>query len=207
MITVIEPCCYPKQLSANLEEAEGWVSNGKDEHGNEIRVKRGPQIAHFFSYSDWGTDELVPWTLGSVPGCEAVLCLVQIDVRTIYMLSDVLRRTYISDRGSGTSDYVVKHLTVVTQTSRQDAEAQRREFRAQLGKFIDEGRVTVCEDSIGFRCIAASNGKRHLVVQGSLNQCHMEPVTQMYTMTTSKQAYDMAMQMLSSKARVKKIHL
>lgn len=190
MITVIEPCCYPKQLTMNLEEAE-----------------RGPQVVHFFSYSDWGTDELVPWVLGSVPGCEAVLCLVQLDMRTVPMIADVMRRTYISDRKSGTSDYVVKHLTLITQTSRQDPDGQRRELRAQLGKFIDEGRMTVCEDTVGFRCIAASNGKRHLVVQGSLNQSHVEPTTQMYTMTTSQSAYDMAMQMLSSKGRTKKIKI
>lgn len=188
MNTVIEPCCYPKQLTANLEEAE-----------------KGGGVSHFFSYSDWCTDELVPWTLGSVPGCEAVLCLVQIDPRTIYMLSDVLRRTYVSDRTTGESSYVVKHLTIITQTPRQEPEKQRLEFRTQLGKFIDEGRVTVCEDSIGFRCIAAGNGRRHLVIQGSINQLHMEPCCQMYTMTTSEASYAQAMAMLSSKGRVKRV--
>lgn len=189
MNTVIEPCCYPKQLTHNLEEAE-----------------KGCGVSHFFSFSDWGTDELVPWTIGSVPGCEAVLCLVQIDIRTISMISDILRRTYF-DRSSGEDKYVVKHLTIITQTSRQDPDKQRREFRAQLGRFIDEDRVTVCEDIIGFRCIAASNGKRHLVIQGSLNQCHMEPCCQMYTMTTSKVAFDQAILMLVSKSRTKRISI
>lgn len=190
MNTVIEPCCYTKQLTANLYEAEN-----------------GCGVSQFFSFSDWSTDELVPWVLGSVPGGEAVLCLVQIDARTVRMLSDVLRRTYVTDRAAGTSDFLVKHLTVITQTSRTDAEAQRREFRAQLGQYIDAGRVTVCEDGIGFRCIAAGNGKRHLVVQGSLNQFHVEPCCQMYTMTTSKSAYMQAMDMLGSKARTKRIEL
>ena len=189
MNTVIEPCCYPKQLTHNLEEAE-----------------KGGGVSHFFSFSDWSTDELVPWTLSSVTGCEAVLCLVQIDPRTIYMLHELLARMYY-DRTEGEEKYVVKHLTIITQTARQEPEKQRHEFRAQLGRFIDEGRVTVCEDNIGFRCIAASNGKRHLVIQGSLNQGHMEPCCQMYTMTTSKGAYDMAMAMLGSKMRTKRIEL
>ena len=189
MIAVIEPCCYPKQLTMNLEEAE-----------------RGGGVSHFFSFSDWGTDELVPWTLSSVPGCEAVLSLVQMDPRTIYMLADILKRTY-HDRTENEEKYVVKHLTIITQTPREEPEKQRSEFRAQLGRHIDEGRVTVCEDNIGFRCITAGNGKRHLVIQGSLNQFHMEPCCQMYTMTTSKQAYDMAMEMLKSKSRTKRIEV
>ena len=189
MNAVIEPCCYPKQLTHNLEEAE-----------------KGGGVSQFFSFSDWGTDELIPWSLSSVPGCEAVLCLVQIDPRTIYMLSDILRRTYY-DRIGDEEKYVVKHLTVITQTLREEPEKQRYEFRAQLGKFIDEGRVTVCEDNIGFRCVAAGNGRRHLVIQGSLNQFHVEPCCQMFTMTTSKQAYDMVMEMLGSKSRTKKVKL
>lgn len=189
MNTVIEPCCYPKQLTHNLEETE-----------------KGGGVSHFFSFSDWSTDELIPWALSSVQGCDAVLCLVQIDPRTIYMLADVLRRTYF-DRSTNDNVYVVKHLTVITQTARQDPDKQRYEFRAQLGRFIDEGRVTVCEDNIGFRCIAASNGKRHLIIQGSLNQSHIEPCCQMYTMTTSKEAYDIAMAMLSSKCRTKKVRV
>ena len=187
MNTVIEPCCYSKQLSQNLEEAE-----------------RGAGVNHFFSFSDWSTDQLVPWVLSSTAGCEAVLCLVQIDPHTIYMLHELLARMY-HDRTENEERYVVKHLTIITQTPREEPEKQRYEFRAQLGRFIDEGRVTVCEDNIGFRCIAASNGRRHLVVQGSINQFHVEPCCQMYTMTTTKQAYEQAMEMLASKARTKRI--
>lgn len=189
MNTVIEPCCYSKQLSHNLEEAE-----------------KGGGVSHFFSFSDWSTDQLVPWILSSTAGCEAVLCLVQIDPRTIYMLSDILRRTY-HDRTENEERYVVKHLTIITQALREEPKKQRYEFRAQLGRFIDEGRVTVCEDNIGFRCLAASNGKRHLVVQGSINQFHMEPCCQMYTMTTTKQAHEQAMEMLVSKCRTKKVNV
>lgn len=188
MNTIIEPCCYAKQLTHNLEESE-----------------KGSGVFHFFSFSDWGADELVPWVLSSVPGCEASVCLVQIDFRSIYMLAEIMKRTYVSDRSSGKVDYVVKHLCVITQTSRIDPEKQRMEFRAQLGKFIDEGRLTVCEDNIGFRCITAGNGCRHIVVNGSLNQGHMEPCCQMYTMTTTKGAYIQAMEMISSKSRTRKI--
>lgn len=187
MITVIEPCCYSKQLTMNLEEAE-----------------KGGGVSHFFSYSDWSTDELVPWVLSSVPGCDAVLSLVRIDFRTIYMIGDMLSRTYF-DRNLGVDRHVVNHLTVITQTPGEDPGKQRREFRAQLGKYIDDGRVTVCEDNIGFRCISAGNGKRHIVIQGSLNQSNVVPCCQMYTMTTTKGAYLQAMEMLMSKARIKKV--
>lgn len=189
MITVIEPCCYPKQLTMNLEKAE-----------------KGSGVAHFFSFSDWGTDELVPWTLSSVPDCDAVLCLVRMDFRTIYMLQELLSRMYF-DRDANGERYVVGHLTIITQTMRDEPERQRREFRAQLGRFIDQGRVTVCEDNIGFRCIAAGNRNRHIVIQGSLNQGNMEPCCQMYTMTTTLGAYNQAMEMFGSKARIKRVDL
>lgn len=189
MNTVIEPCCYSKQLSQNLEEAE--KSGG---------------VSHFFSFSDWSTDQLIPWVLSSTAGCEAVLCLVQIDPRTIYVLSDLMARMY-HDRTENDEKYVVKHLTIITQPRRDDSEAQRQEIRTQLGRYIDQGRVTVCEDNIGFRCISASNGRRHLVIQGSINQFHLEPCCQMYTMTTTLRAYEQAMEMLASKARIKKINI
>ena len=189
MNTVIEPCCYSKQLTNNIEEAE-----------------KGGGISHFFSFSDWDTDQLIPFVMASVSGCEAVVCLVQLNVRTIYVLSEVLRRTF-HDRESGEDRYVVKHITLITQPSRTEPEKQREEIRTQLGKYIGEGRVTICEDNIGFRCVAAGNGKRHLVIQGSINQGRMEPCCQMFTMTTTKRAYDMAMDMLASKARTKRIYV
>ena len=188
MNTIIEPCCYAKQLTHNLEESE-----------------RGSGAFHFFSFSDWGADELLSWALSSVPGCDASVCFVQIDFRTVYTIADIMRRTYVSDRSSGDVDHVVRHLTLITQASRTDPDRQREEIRSQLGSFIDEGRLTVCEDNIGFRCIAAGNGKRHIVVNGSLNQGHMEPCCQMYTMTTTKAAYQQAMEMFGSKARTRKI--
>ena len=187
MNTVIEPCCYTKQLSHNLEKAES-----------------GCGVSHFFSFSDWSTDELVPWVLSSVTGCEAMLCLVQMDVRTVYMIADMLRRTY-HDRMENEEKFIVRHLTIIVQTSRTDPEEFRAELRTQLGRFIDQGRVTVCEDNIGFRCVVAGNGKRHLVIQGSINQSRVEPCCQMYTMTTSREAYDQAMEMLSSKRRTRNI--
>lgn len=189
MNTIIEPCCYPKQLTYNLEEAE-----------------RGGGVSHFFSYSDWSTDEIIPWAFSSVPGCEAVICLVQIDPRTIYMIADLLRRTY-RDRKEGKDRYVVGHLTIITQPSRTEPEKQRHEFRAQLGRYMDDGRVTVCEDNIGFRCIAAGNGERHLVIQGSFNQFRVEPCCQMYSMTTSHVAYEQVMDVFRSKSRIKKLQL
>lgn len=189
MNTIIEPCCYAKQLTHNLEESE-----------------KGGGVSHFFSFSDWGTDELIPWTLSSVQGCEAVVCLVQMDLRTVSVINQVMGRMY-HDRESGEEKHVVSHLTLIAQPGRMDPDRQRSEISAQLGKYIEEGRVTVCEDNIGFRCIAAGNGKRHIVVQGSLNQTHMEPCCQMYTMTTSKAAYDMAMEVFSSKRRTRKIKL
>ena len=189
MNTVIEPCCYSKQLTHNLELAE-----------------KGGGVSHFFSFSDWSTDELLPWFFGSVPGCEAVVSLVQIDFRTIYVLQHLMGRTYY-DREAGETRPVVGRLTLITQPSRTDADAQRRELRAQLGKYIDEGRVVVCEDSVAFRCLAAGNGIRHLVLQGSINQSHMEPCTQMFTLTTTKGAWAQAMEMLRSKGKTKHIKL
>lgn len=189
MITVIEPCCYSKQLTMNLEEAE-----------------KGSGICHFYSFSDWGTDELIPWVLGSVPGCDATICLVKIDFRTIYMIAGMLRRTYF-DRVTNTDRHVVNHLTIITQTPGEEPEKQRNEFRAQLGEFVEDGRVTICEDHIGFRCVTAGNGNRHIVIQGSLNQLYTVPYCQMYTMTTTKDAYAQAMALLHSKSRIKRVVL
>lgn len=174
----IEPCCYDKQLTGLLKEVEG-----------------GRNVAHFFSNSDWDLTQLLPFFAARTPGGEVTLCLVDVEQNTLDAIRKLMKRTYIN---SDTKDSlpVVSHFTLITCGN------NRREVLAHLQGVGD--RLSICEDNIGFRCLACGNGSRSFVIQGSLNQRTLS-ATQMFTITTGEQLYNEAMEVLASKARVKAI--
>lgn len=175
----IEPCCYEKQLTELLAAIED---------------KRN--TAHFFSNSDWDLTQLLPFLAARTPGGELTLCLVNVENQTLDTLRKLLVRLVV-DTETKQSIHLLSHLTLITQGN------QRKEVLAYLRGFGD--RLTVCEDNIGFRCLACSNGRRSFVVQGSLNQRTLSGATQMFTLTTGHKLYNEAMEVLASKARVKAI--
>ena len=178
MSHIIEPCCYEKQLTALLEEIEG-----KD------------NVAHFYSFSDWDLNVLLPFFVNRAPEGEVTLCLVHVEQGVLETLRKLLTRMIPSPE---TREQVplVKHLSLITRGD------NRKDILEALNGF--GGRCSVCEDTIGFRCLTVANDKRQFVVQGSLNQQALS-ATQMFTLTTGKKLYRQAQDLLDSKVRVKAI--
>lgn len=178
MSRIIEPCCYEKQLTEMLAEIEGKSD-----------------VAHFYSFSDWDLNVLLPFFVNRTPCGEVTLCLVQIEQNVLETVRKLLARM-IPHPDTREPVYLVKHLSLITRGD------NRKEILSCLAGFGD--RLSVCEDTIGFRCLTAANEKRQFVVQGSINQRTLS-VTQMYTITTGKKLYDEAQGLLASKVKVKEI--
>lgn len=174
----IEPCCYEKQLTELLSTIEGRQN-----------------AAHFFSNSDWDLTQLLPFLAARTPGGELTLCLVNVEQNTLDALRKLMNRM-VFDNEVGETVHLLSRVNLITQGN------QRKEVLAYLRGFGD--RLTVCEDNIGFRCLACSNGRRSFVVQGSLNQ-RQSTATQMFTLTTGTKLYNETMEVLGAKARVKAI--
>lgn len=192
-MNVVEPCCYNKQLNDFVEKMERTG-------------ERVSPVVHFFSNSDWSTDELLHYVTHAVPFGDLTICLVKPVVSTLQTLRTLLEEQVVTDAEKGMKRLLISHLNLITQPQREgDAINQRAEIQAQLGEFIQEQRLTVCEDVIGFRCICIANEKRHWVIQGSLNQ-QKNYAMQMFTMTTSKEAYREVMEILNMKVRMKSIY-
>lgn len=192
-MNVVEPCCYNKQLNDFVE---------KMEHTGE----GASSVVHFFSNSDWSTDELLHYVTRAVPFADLTVCLIKPTVNTLQTLRTLLAEQVVADAEEGTKRPLLSHLNLITQPQREgDAIDQRAEIQAQLGEFIQAQRLTVCEDVIGFRCICIANEKRHWVIQGSLNQ-QKNYAMQMFTMTTSEEAYRQVMEILNMKVRMKSIY-
>lgn len=174
----IEPCCYEKQLTELLTE-----------------IKGDREVAHFFSNSDWDLTQLMPFFAARTPGGDVTLCLVDVEQNTLDAIRKLMKRTYI-DVGTKEELPLVSRFTLITQGN------NRREVLAHLQGIGD--RLIVCEDNIGFRCLACGNGHHTFVIQGSLNQ-RLLSATQMFTITTGLRQYRETMEVLASKARVKAI--
>lgn len=188
----IEPCCYSKQLTMIMKRCEA-ENNGF------------PACAHFFSYSDWDTRELIPFIASHVEQCELTVCLIHPTVQTLGVLKDVMKREIITDAAKGEKGFLVKRLLLVCQPGiGNEGDRQRMEVCSYLFSDTDSERVVYAEDNIAFRCIAAGNDHRHLILQGSINQQQCN-ATQMFTLTTDRIAYEEAMEVLRSKARTKKV--
>lgn len=188
----IEPCCYTKQLTQIMKRCE------EQENGF-------PACAHFFSYSDWGAGELIPFMATHVEQCELTVCLVHPDIQTLVAIDRLMKGKIITDAKAGESSYLVKKLLLICQPGTEEAADKQREIVCNLfSHYMESGRAVYAEDNIGFRCIAVGNNHRHLFLQGSINQqpCN---ATQLFTLTTDRIAYEEAMEVLRSKARTKRL--
>jgi len=178
MLTYIEPCCLEKQLTAVLSEIEN-----KD------------NVVHLFSNSDWTISHLLTYLAGRNHGCRITLVIPHAEPKTLETLHSLMLSNYI-DPATKEQAPLVEHLFLITRGE------NREEVLAHLSGFGK--RVTICEDSSDFRCLAVANSQRHIVVQGSLNQRLLQS-TQMFTITTGRKLYNQAMACIGAKSRVKAI--
>ena len=187
---IIEPCCYNKQIGELID----LCSNGKNS-----------PCAHFFSYSDWDATALLDTISGYAEGGTVYVAMVRLDVSMISAIRRALSRTYIDLEEKSVKHPSVKRMILITQPG-QDGSAinQREEVRAQLGEYIDCGRLMVCEDNIGFRCMAAQGDTHSLVIHGSINpQC--SSALQMFSLTTSAREFEEVAEVMESKGRVRSV--
>lgn len=180
-MNIIEPCCYEKQLTEIIH-----------------RIQGGCNVAHFYSNSDWDLTALLPFFASRTPGGDITLCMVRLTSETMAAIRNLLKRTYV-DTITKEERQLVSRLTLIL--SRPTTE-ERTEMYNILGG-CDE-RLVICEDRIGFRALMMSNGTRHFVIQGSINQGKSD-YTQMFTLTTGRALYDEATALIDSKRRVKAV--
>lgn len=187
---MLEPCCYHKQLGELVNECE---KEGKT------------PCAQFFSNSDWDACQLLESLAPYAEGGTLCVAMIHLDVLMIETLRKLLLRLRVDESDKSKAVPYLNRVILVTQPG-MDGEAinQREEVYAQLGKFIDSGTLTVCEDNIGFRCILAGNKRHHLVVQGSLNPKKSNAL-QMFTLTASGREYDETLQMFEVRSRMRNV--
>lgn len=187
---VIEPCCYHKQIEELID-----------------RCAENHESANFFSFSDWDLCDLLDTLSGYCCGGEMNIALVRIDTKTITAISRILTRTSIRKDDPSHQSFGVSKMILVTQPPVSGSLFdQRKEIEAQLGRHIKSGQLVVCEDNIGFRCVALRNPERkhNIVIQGSLNT-QRNGVMQMFTLTGSPTEYDNVADMFRIKEHTKNI--
>ena len=180
-MNVIEPCCYEKQLTETLTRIEGRTN-----------------VAHLYSFSDWDLTVLLPFFAARTPGGDVTVCMMHLTPETLATIRNLMKRVYI-DRVTKEERKLVSRLTlIINQPSIEE--------KAQLYNFLGgcDERLVLCEDRIGFRAMMMSDGKRHFVIQGSINQGKSD-YTQMFTLTTSRALYDEAMELINGKRKLKAV--
>lgn len=187
---MIEKCCYHKQLEELIDQCA-------EKH----------QSANFFSYSDWDLCDMLDTLSGYCCGGEMSIAMVRLDTRLITAISRILNRTNTNSDNPSHQSFGVGKMILVTQPPASNSLFnQRKEIEAQLGRFIQSGQLVVCEDNIGFRCVALRNPshKHNIVIQGSLNT-QRNSVMQMFTITGSPEEYNNVAEMFRVKQHTKNI--
>lgn len=186
---IIEPCCYHKQL-------EGMIDECSKKH----------TAANFFSFfSDWDMCDLLGTLSGYCSGGEMGIVIVRLDVKLIQTIRRILSRVKPDPTNPSNHIADVSKMILVAQPASTGATFnQRQEIRTQLGDFIQSGRLVVCEDNVGFRCVTVKSKSHRLVIQGSLNTQRSNSM-QMFTLTTSPEEYENVAEMFRMKEHTKKV--
>lgn len=171
---IIEPCCFNRQL---------------DELVNTIEGQGKAEVAHFFTFGDLALPHFIDYFIRHAPGCEVFLALLTVTEQTVSHLARQLEKKH-------NGEPLVNHLTLLTQGT------ERKRIAEALGTFIEQGRVTVCEDRTAFRCLAVRNTKHCFVLNGSINQAN-DYAMQMFTLTTGRKTGDTVMRIFATKEKVK----
>lgn len=183
---IVEPCCYHRQLNEMIDSCS--VSQG---------------CMHFFSHSDWDAPALLEYLAGYACGGTLGVAMIRTDTALVEALRRILSRRMTDNTGQ--SFPYVRRVILLTQPGPSgSAVSQRREIETQLGGYVIQGRIAVCEDNIGFRCMAARGQDHTLVIQGSINP-QKSTAMQMFTLTASAEAYREVEEMFEMKARTKNI--
>lgn len=185
---IIEPCCYHKQL-------EGMIDECSEKH----------TAANFFSYSDWDMCDLLGTLSGYCSGGTMRIVMVRLDVKLIQALRRILSHKHPDPTNPSHQIADIGKMVLISQPPSSGATFdQRQEIRTQLDEFIKSGRLVVCEDNVGFRCVTVKSKSHSLVIQGSLNTQRSNAM-QMFTLTTSPEEYENVAEILRAKEHTKSI--
>ncbi|MGN0089601.1 MAG: hypothetical protein ACI36Z_01410 [Alloprevotella sp.] len=178
----IEPCCYEKWLGILIEEMKG---NG----GSSC----------FFTNSDWNESQLITYLCNRFPKSELFVTFVQIEQNTADTLRKLMGCTTV-DKESKQNVPLVRHLYVLMKGT-----PYNRKVVYDALNNVEDGRITVCEDRIGFRSVMVmqEDGKGCLM-QGSLNQFNGDD-TQMINAVINKDVITSVKVVFRAKSRVKEI--
>lgn len=178
----IEPCCYEKWLGILIEEMKG---NG----GSSC----------FFTNSDWNESQLITYLCNRFPQSELFVTFVQVEQNSAEELRKLMNRTTV-DREIKQNVPLVNHLYLLM---RGTAYNRKAVYDALSG--VDEARITVCEDRIGFRSILVKQDEENgCLMQGSLNQFNGDD-TQMVNASVNKGVMTCVESVLRGKVKVKTI--
>lgn len=183
---IVEPCCYHRQLNEMIDMCSATKGS-----------------THFFSHSDWDASDLLEYLAGYACGGTLGVAVIRPDIPLMEALRRILSRR-MTDREGRSVPYVRRVVLLTQPGSSGDAASQRREIEAQLGGYVAQERLVVCEDNIGFRCFAARGQSHTLVIQGSIN-LQKSTAMQMFTLTASPEAYREVEEMFEMKARTRNI--
>ena len=178
----IEPCCYEKWLGILLDE-----------------MHRGSGSGCFFTNSDWNESQLLDYLCNRFPQSDLYVTFVQVEQNTSEELRKLMNRTTV-DRETKQTVPLVRHLYLLMQGT-----AYNRKSVYDALKEVDNSRITVCEDRIGFRSILVmQDGGNGCLMQGSLNQLNGSD-TQMVSAAVSVGILTTVESVLRGKANVKQI--
>lgn len=146
------------------KQLDDFLSYGKSEY------------THIFTWGDFGLPELLEYFIGISPGCDVFLSLIHMESSTLSSIVNLMERK--DNHGT----YLIRSLSLFTLGK------ERAEIVASLNKYQDVGRMFICESRISFRCLTVSDGERHFVLSGSINQSPVYSM-QMLSLSTSEQEY------------------
>lgn len=178
----IEPCCYEKWLGILLDE-----------------MHRGSGSGCFFTNSDWNESQLLDYLCNRFPQSDLYVTFVQVEQNTSEELRKLMNRTTV-DRETKQTVPLVRHLYLLMQGT-----AYNRKSVYDALKELDNSRITVCEDRIGFRSILLLQKIGiGCLMQGSLNQLNGSD-TQMVSASVNACVLTSVENVLRGKSNVKQI--
>ena len=152
-------------------------------------IESNSEAEHLFTFGDTHLPMLMDFLVRHAPGCEVYLTLPQVNQEAIHTIAKLMDE-------SRDGNYLIRSMVLLSQGN------QRKEIAEALGRYREEGRLIVCEDSVSFRCLCVGNGKLHFVLQGSipLSQGY---AMQMMTLTKTQTHYEQVMRILNYRKQAK----
>lgn len=136
----LEPCCYHK----HLEQA--------------VRAALHGQLVPLVSFGDVTVMHLLDYLLRKASGSTALLVLPRLKPGLLHCLEKLM------DEQLPSGNWLVSELTLISYGY------EHTQVVNCLGRFRNDGRLTICEDRVATRVLALSNGDYSFTVTGPLNQ-------------------------------------